>query len=41
MHQNSIVHRDIHPINIILQTGRQPIFIDFPLLTFSKRLFEK
>ncbi|MDZ8023774.1 MAG: serine/threonine-protein kinase [Nostoc sp. DedQUE11] len=31
MHQNSIVHRDIHPGNIMLREGNQPILIDFGL----------
>ncbi|MDZ8237209.1 MAG: serine/threonine-protein kinase [Nostoc sp. ChiQUE01a] len=31
MHQNSIVHRDIHPGNIMLRSGNQPILIDFGL----------
>ncbi len=44
MHQNSIVHRDIHPGNIMLRNGNQPILIDFglagdiaPATSFSKR----
>ncbi|MFN6518586.1 MAG: GUN4 domain-containing protein [Nostoc sp. CreGUA01] len=44
MHQNSIVHRDIHPGNIMLRGGNQPILIDFglagdiaPATSFSKR----
>ncbi|MFN6559358.1 MAG: protein kinase domain-containing protein [Nostoc sp. ChiSLP01] len=31
IHQNSIVHRDIHPGNIMLRNGNQPILIDFGL----------
>lgn len=31
MHQNSIVHRDIHPGNIMLRSGNQPVLIDFGL----------
>ncbi|MEH2127506.1 serine/threonine-protein kinase [Nostoc sp.] len=31
IHQNSIVHRDIHPGNIMLRGGNQPILIDFGL----------
>ncbi|MFN6498260.1 MAG: GUN4 domain-containing protein [Nostoc sp. DedQUE01] len=31
MHQNSIVHRDIHPGNIMLRSGNSPILIDFGL----------
>ncbi|WP_392531658.1 GUN4 domain-containing protein [Nostoc sp. C117] len=31
IHENSIVHRDIHPGNIMLRSGNQPILIDFGL----------
>ncbi|MBD2515114.1 GUN4 domain-containing protein [Nostoc sp. FACHB-973] len=31
IHQISIVHRDIHPGNIMLRSGNQPILIDFGL----------
>ncbi|MDJ0734743.1 MAG: serine/threonine-protein kinase [Nostocaceae cyanobacterium] len=31
MHRNSIVHRDIHPGNIMLRKGSEPILIDFGL----------
>ncbi|MBD2663619.1 serine/threonine protein kinase [Richelia sinica FACHB-800] len=44
IHQNSIVHRDIHPGNIMLRGGNQPILIDFglaggiaPAKSFSKK----
>ncbi len=43
MHENSIVHRDIHPGNIMLRRDREPILIDFglagdiaPASSFSK-----
>ncbi|BAZ29360.1 serine/threonine kinase [Cylindrospermum sp. NIES-4074] len=43
LHNNSIVHRDIHPGNIMLSKGRHPILIDFglageiePASSFSK-----
>ena len=44
IHQNSIVHRDIHPGNIMLRSDKQPILIDFgfagdiaPARSFSKK----